>query len=159
MSAYKHWVFAFEGIRGLAYVFAIVSIIAPSFLAFYLLSPQELLRMSWPTAALISASVGGITAVSAILAVVMGSHDQFPTEGHGLGIGEEEARSHLAAGPVCGLLDQVLALVYCLMFDLPFHDYVVTALVMALLGGVFLYLHASFSLRRERQKKKPPATD
>lgn len=147
----KHWLFAFEGLRGLIYVSGIVSIIAPSLIAFYLLSPQELLRMPWPAAVLISASVGGISALSAIIAVIIGGDHEVPGDDYGIKIEPNVARVHLAVGPLCGLVDQCLALGYGLMFDRSFHEYIQTALLIAGAGSLLLYGTASF--HRWRQKK------
>lgn len=153
--AYKHWIFAFEGLRGLAYVSALVSVFAPSFLAFYLLSPQEFFRVPWPAAALIATSIGALAALASMLGVILGRDQTSTNETQNVPIGENEARAHLALGPMCGLTNQLLALLWCIAVGGSFHDYVQAALVISLVGGLILYAISSFGTRREQQEKSP----
>lgn len=108
------WLKDYEGGRGVAYLLAIVGMIAPTMLALFLIAQPLFLTMEWIKLLLLCASVGGLC----IAVCVSGALFEKALEAHGKGLTPvsvelraEIMKGGLIFGSVQALLAQLFALV------------------------------------------------
>lgn len=138
------WLRAYEGERGVAYLFAIVGIFAPTILALYLLAPSEFITTDWPKLILFSAAVGGMLTAMGVLATAM----QLLTGA--MVAGEEGTREvvnkqmlhALTLGSIYALFFGSFTLGFCILTSRNFREFVLTALAV---GSGYVALHFFYS--------------
>jgi hypothetical protein len=164
MSSDKHWLISFEGLRGLAYSVAIVSLIAPSLLALYLLSPTEFFALPWPLVLLLSASIGGTLGVLAVFEVVLGLRKSASIFSRASSTADSDSRRLLASAPLLGFCYQCGSLVMCVIAGASFHAYVLVAFAFGIVAGitnpigvwVLRRVHSRIRSRKAKAPESPP---
>jgi hypothetical protein len=144
-----HWLRAYEGPRGVVYLFAVVAALGPPTVAMFLLEPTLLGRLDWPLVLMLCAASGAtcisLCLVGAVIALMP------PDEKLNVKSRADALKRALTLAFAISLIVEVGALALATRHGKSFSDYVRWSLQLSVAGAAFVVFAGWLHDRAERQ--------